>query len=132
MIVKNEAHIIERAFESIKCLFDTYIICDTGSTDNTVEVINNWMTLHNKKGEIIYKDWVSFGFNKSYLWEYFWNTRKDCEYIVFLDADEVFITDINDPISYLTKNDVDKLYSLLNSKKDISLFYLNFFIFISF
>ena len=56
MIVKNEAHIIERAFESVKCLFDTYIICDTGSTDNTVEVINNWMTSNDKKGEIIYKD----------------------------------------------------------------------------
>ena len=81
--------------------------------------------MQNKKGEIIYKDWVSFGFNKSHLWEYFWNTRKDCEYIVFLDADEVFITDINNPTSYLTKDDVDKLYSLLNLKKDISLFYLN-------
>ena len=125
MIVKNEAHIIERAFESIKFLFDTYIICDTGSTDNTIDVINNWMTLNDKKGEIIYKDWVSFGFNKSYLWEYFWNTRKDCEYIVFLDADEVFITDMNNPTSYLTNDDVNKLYNQLDIRKDVSFFYLN-------
>lgn len=125
MIVKNEAHIIERAFESLKNLFDTYIICDTGSTDNTIDVINNWMALHDKKGEIIYKDWVSFGFNKSYLWEHFWNTRKDCEYLVFLDADEVFVKDMNNPLSYLTEDDVDKLYTQLQEKPNISVFYLN-------
>ena len=53
MIVKDEENIIERAFESLKNLFDSYIICDTGSTDNTVNVINNWMNSNNKKGEII-------------------------------------------------------------------------------
>ena len=67
MIVKNEAHIIERAFESIKYLFDTYIICDTGSTDNTIDVINNWMTLHDKKGEIIYKDCITRNKNPAHL-----------------------------------------------------------------
>ena len=125
MIVKDEENIIERAFESLKNLFDSYVICDTGSTDNTVNVINNWMNSNNKKGEIIYKDWVNFGANKSYLWEHFWNTRKDCEYIVFLDADEVYITDPNNCKSYLTVEDVNRLYDELEEAKDKSIFYLD-------
>ena len=41
MIVKNESHVIESTlinlFKYIQ--FDTFIICDTGSTDNTIEII---------------------------------------------------------------------------------------------
>ena len=99
MIVKDEEIIIERAFESLKHVFDSYVICDTGSTDNTVNVIKEWMNTNNKEGEIIFKEWVNFGFNKSYLWEYFRNNKKS-EYVIFLDADEVFITNPNDNNSY--------------------------------
>ena len=35
MIVKNESAIIERLFDSVLHILDTYCICDTGSTDNT-------------------------------------------------------------------------------------------------
>ena len=125
MIVRNEENIIERAFESLKNLFDSYIICDTGSTDNTINVIKNWMNLNNKKGEIINKEWVNFGFNKSYLWEYFWNNNKESKYLVFLDADEVFITDRSNLTSYLTVENVDRLYKELNEEADKSIFYLD-------
>ena len=39
MIVKNESKIITRLLESVLPIIDTYCICDTGSTDNTIEVI---------------------------------------------------------------------------------------------
>ena len=125
MIVKDEETIIERAFDSLKNVFDSYIICDTGSTDNTVNVIKNWMDINNKKGEIIFKDWVNFGFNKSYLWEYFWNNNKESEYIIFLDADEVFITNPEDTKSYLSIEDSDRLYNELESEKSCSIFYVD-------
>ena len=124
MIVKDEEIIIERAFESLKHVFDSYVICDTGSTDNTVNVIKEWMNTNNKEGEIIFKEWVNFGFNKSYLWEYFRNNKKS-EYVIFLDADEVFITNPNDNKSYLSIEDTKRLYNELEKEKIVSIFYLD-------
>ena len=43
MIVKNESKIITRLFDSILPLIDTYCICDTGSTDNTVDIIEQYL-----------------------------------------------------------------------------------------
>ena len=40
MIVKNESKIITRLFDSVIGIIDTYCICDTGSTDNTCEIID--------------------------------------------------------------------------------------------
>jgi glycosyltransferase involved in cell wall biosynthesis len=39
MIVKNESKIIERIIKSVLQIVDEISICDTGSTDNTVEII---------------------------------------------------------------------------------------------
>ena len=42
MIVKNESKIITRLFDSVLSIIDCYCICDTGSTDNTKEIITNY------------------------------------------------------------------------------------------
>jgi glycosyltransferase involved in cell wall biosynthesis len=44
MIVKNEAHVIAHTLDNLcKYInFTYYVISDTGSTDNTIEVINNF------------------------------------------------------------------------------------------
>ena len=38
-IVKNEEEILRTMLDSVKSLVDEYIICDTGSTDNTKNII---------------------------------------------------------------------------------------------
>ena len=38
MIVRDESPIITRALNSLKNIFDSYIISDTGSTDDTIDV----------------------------------------------------------------------------------------------
>ena len=43
MIVKNETQIIQRLLESVLPIIDCYLICDTGSTDNTIELIDNFV-----------------------------------------------------------------------------------------
>ena len=42
MIVRNESRIIRRLLESVCGVIDSYCICDTGSTDNTVEIIETF------------------------------------------------------------------------------------------
>ena len=42
MIVKNESKIIVRLLQSVYKLIDAYCICDTGSTDDTIEVIETF------------------------------------------------------------------------------------------
>ena len=65
MIVKNESHIIEETLECISKYIDYYVISDTGSTDNTVEVINNFFDKKNIPGEIHLNKWKNFGYNRS-------------------------------------------------------------------
>ena len=42
MIVKNESRIMERCLNATKSIVDFVSICDTGSTDHTPEIIENW------------------------------------------------------------------------------------------
>ena len=52
MIVKNESKIIVRLLESIVDFIDGYCICDTGSTDDTIEKINTYFNDKNVKGYV--------------------------------------------------------------------------------
>lgn len=65
MIVKNEAPNIERCLESVAKYIDYYVICDTGSTDNTKEIIKNFFDKKGIPGEILDHEWVHFGHNRS-------------------------------------------------------------------
>ena len=87
MIVKNESKVIERALNSVKSFVDRYFICDTGSTDDTVEVIENYFSKHNLEGEVHSSPWVDFSHNRQ---EAFDLAKGKCDYIMTLDADEVF------------------------------------------
>ena len=52
MIVKNEAAIIERCLAALAPHIDCYVICDTGSTDDTVERIRGFLDQHGIPGVI--------------------------------------------------------------------------------
>ena len=66
MIVKNESHIIERCLNSVKPLIDYVLIIDTGSTDNTIEVIKNWLIINNIPGDVLVEPWINFAHNRSF------------------------------------------------------------------
>jgi tetratricopeptide (TPR) repeat protein len=52
MIVKNESARILRALDAAKPFISTYAILDTGSTDNTVELIRAWGVANDIKGTV--------------------------------------------------------------------------------
>ena len=98
MIVKNESKIIIRLLESVYLLLDSYCICDTGSTDNTIELISNFFKEKKIVGKIIQEPFRDFGYNRTYALKYC-NKNINSDYLLLLDADMIVIIDpINIPI----------------------------------
>jgi glycosyltransferase involved in cell wall biosynthesis len=67
MIVKNESHIILKTLEKLcsKIKFSYWVICDTGSTDNTKEIINDFFKSKNINGELYVDEWKNFAHNRT-------------------------------------------------------------------
>ncbi len=86
MIVKNESKIITRLLKSVLPIIDTYCICDTGSTDNTIEVITNFFNEHNIKGKIVQEPFKNFCYNRNFAME---AAVGLSDYLLLLDADMI-------------------------------------------
>jgi len=84
MIIKNESAIICRFLDSVKDIIDYACISDTGSTDDTVSIVEKYMEDNNLKGHIIKKEFVDFSTNRNYALE---EAKKYGDYILLLDAD---------------------------------------------
>ena len=82
MIVKDEAAVIERCLRSVRGLIDSWVICDTGSTDATQERVR--CSLEGIPGELHQRPWVDFGHNRSELMEL---ARGKADYLLLVDAD---------------------------------------------
>ena len=89
MIVKNESKIIRRLLKSTLKWIDSYCICDTGSTDNTVEIIETFYKENNIQGKIVYEPFQDFGYNRSFALRACTDVPNS-DYILLLDADMIF------------------------------------------
>lgn len=86
MIVKNESHIVHESLECTLPLIDTYCIVDTGSTDDTIEIIKKFYDSRGVSGEVHSRPWKDFGTNRSEALE-LCNGKMD--YILVIDADDL-------------------------------------------
>jgi tetratricopeptide (TPR) repeat protein len=84
MIVKNESKIIERLLNSVLPIIDSICICDTGSSDNTIEIIENFMKNHNLPGIVFSEPFQNFGYNRTLALE---RATTYGDYLLLLDAD---------------------------------------------
>jgi beta-1,4-mannosyl-glycoprotein beta-1,4-N-acetylglucosaminyltransferase len=105
MIVKNESKIIKRLLESVVGIIGYYVICDTGSTDNTIEVIKTFFESKKIDGIIFHEKFINFCHNRNV-------SLKKCkgltDYVLLLDADMVLCID-----NSFDKNTlVDDMYKL--------------------
>ena len=110
MIVKNESKVILRLLQSVLPIIDAYCICDTGSTDDTVEIIYNFFLEKNIPGKIIHEPFKDFAHNRNVA-------LKACpgmsDFVLFLDADMILDARNFDKIQLW---DYDFLYILQGSE----------------
>jgi len=88
MIVKNESKVILRILNSVVNVVDTFCICDTGSTDDTISMIENFFQEKNIPGKVITEPFRDFGYNRSFALKAC--EEIDAEYVLLLDADMIF------------------------------------------
>jgi tetratricopeptide (TPR) repeat protein len=86
MIVKNESKIITRLFDSIVSIIDCYCICDTGSTDNTVELIKTYFENKNIPGKIVSEPFKNFAYNRNFALK---SAVGMSDYVLLMDADMI-------------------------------------------
>jgi glycosyltransferase involved in cell wall biosynthesis len=88
MIVKNESHIIASTLQNIldHMQIDYWVISDTGSTDNTIELITAFFHEKNIPGEIFIDEWKDFGHNRTKMLEHAFNKT---DYVFIFDADDL-------------------------------------------
>ena len=93
MIVKNEEKIILRLLESVINYIDYYCICDTGSTDNTKQIIKDYFSNNGIDGLLFDESFVDFEYNRNIAFQ------RACSlpvtHILFIDADMIFESSIS-------------------------------------
>ena len=82
MIVKDEAAVIRRCLHSVHGLIDRWVICDTGSTDGTPELVR--ASLEEIPGDLHERPWADFGQNRTELMGF---ARGKADYLLLIDAD---------------------------------------------
>ena len=101
MIVKNEERYLKDCLESVKGVVDEIVVVDTGSTDNTVKIAEEY------GAKIFNFKWINdFSAARNYSL-----SKCSGEWILYLDADE-----------RLNKESVTELKKMVSSNKRIGVF----------
>jgi tetratricopeptide (TPR) repeat protein len=84
LIMKNEGPILPRLFGSVKGFVSEYCVVDTGSTDDTMDVLRSI----DMPGVLVEEPFVDFATTRNFLLDTC-RQQTTCEYLVLLDADMV-------------------------------------------
>jgi glycosyltransferase involved in cell wall biosynthesis len=84
MIIKNEGPLLGRLFDSVKGFVKEYCIVDTGSTDQTINVLKSM----DIPGTIFEEAFVDFGTTRNVLLQKC-REKTTCDYLLLLDADMI-------------------------------------------
>jgi glycosyltransferase involved in cell wall biosynthesis len=91
-ICKNEAHCILNLLDSVYKFIDYWVICDTGSTDRTREIITEFFNSKNIPGELYVDEFQGMGHNKTIMLE---KSYGKTDYLLHIDADDKLVGDFN-------------------------------------
>lgn len=98
MMVKNDEAVIERCLNNVKDIADCISICDVGSTDNTVTLIEQFMQKTGIPGKIHRQQWQDSAYNRTLAAQTAQKMLKELgfslseTYLLLLDADMILNT----------------------------------------
>lgn len=119
MIVKNESKIIKRLLESVTPLIDSYCICDTGSTDDTIQIIETYFREKKIIGKVIREPFRDFGYNRTFALKSCLGMIK-ADYLLLMDADMVLIINENLNIKDFKQSLIHDGYFILQGSESFS------------
>jgi len=91
IMLKNEQDTIIKTLNSIIPYMDTVFIHDTGSTDNTLELIEKWRNDNDKNVFVHKSPFVDFGYSRTELLDFCYNHTKSPLYLLLLDSNDEFV-----------------------------------------
>lgn len=89
---KNEEHIIGQVLDAVAPYIDYLVVADNGSTDRTLEIVEEFMTRTGIPGEIHRDQWHGFDVNKNMMLSYVFDKT---DYVMHLDADDILAGDFS-------------------------------------
>jgi glycosyltransferase involved in cell wall biosynthesis len=110
MIVKNEELVLERAVKSVESIIDEFIICDTGSTDGTRDIIK-------KYGDLIEFEFEDYVVSKNKALSY-----ATSDYVLFMDADEYVLSGL-DKLKQYAEEGLEYVTASIVEREDGSMTY---------
>ena len=112
-IMKNEAHVITRMLNSIRPIVDIICLVDTGSTDNSIEVVKNWGEQNKIETHVFERAFDNFENSRNYsiqMAREVTTGRGDDFWGFWLDADEMI-----EILPNFSKNNINKDLYMFNT-----------------
>lgn len=121
IMVRNEEKNIIRCLNSVSSIINSLVVVDTGSTDQTKELIIQWAHEHDVPLDLSDQPFQNFGFNRTLLFQ---STQKyltghhynlDETYLLLLDADMILssygsITSLKEDYYTIPQKDSNFIY----------------------
>lgn len=89
MIVKQEAESIRKCLDSVTPYISSWCIVDTGSTDGTQEIIQDYFAKLGIPGVLHERPWQDFGTNRTEAIHLALQLPIEKEYLLVIDADDI-------------------------------------------
>lgn len=94
MIVRNESKNMDRLLSSVKSIIDMISIVDTGSDDNTEEIILLWAKKYGIPAVVHHEPFKNFSYNRTHSIRVAKQSYPNADYFLLSDADFVWEVDV--------------------------------------
>ena len=111
---KNEEHCIKQTLESVYKYIDYWVVCDTGSTDKTCEIVTEFFKEKNIPGELFVDEWIGFDKNKTLMFQ---RAYQKTDYVLHLDADDFLVGDFKKELISGAESDMFNIKTIRGSSQ---------------